>query len=100
MPYVNLPPGNSGLQMEYGQHYKASRPGGRVEVSDEHARAIDRMPGNGTAGLLTARFREFGASGKPGRVCTGCGRAYYPFTLRCPRAACGAPTEPESAPEG
>ena len=95
MPYVNLPPGNRGLQMEDGTHYRASREGGRLEVSSEHARAIDAMDGNGTAGLLTASFREYGTSGKPGRRCTGCGRVYYAFTMTCPREACGAATEPE-----
>ena len=92
---MNLPPGNRGLQMEDGTHYRASREGGRLEVTSEHARAIDAMDGNGTAGLLTASFREYGTSGKPGRRCTGCGRVYYAFTMTCPREACGAATEPE-----
>lgn len=92
MPYVNLPPGNRGLQMEDGTHYRASREGGRLEVTSEHARAIDAMDGNGTAGLLTASFREYGGtSGTPGRLC--CGRRWYAWSLTCPK--CGAPTEPE-----
>jgi hypothetical protein len=95
LPYVNLPPGNSGLRMEDGTPYKAARPGGRVEVSDEHAHAIDRIPGNGVAGLLTATFREFGTKGKPGRVCTRCGRVSYAWSMICPRSSCNAPTEPE-----
>ena len=82
MPYVNLAPGNSGLQMEDGTHYKASRPGGRVEVSDEHARAIDRMGGNGDAGLLHASFREYGAGGN-GRWCKTCqpARLWNPWSF-------------------
>jgi hypothetical protein len=81
--------------MEDGTRYAASREGGKVTVSDEHAAAIDRMDGNGTAGLVTASFREYAGDGRPGRVCTGCGRRYYPWTTTCPRGACGAPAEPE-----
>jgi hypothetical protein len=95
MPYVNCPPGMAGLRMEDGKHYRAGREGGRMFVEDRHVPFIDAMPGNGTAGLVTARFREYGGKGKPGRRCTGCGRVYYPWTLTCPRAACGAATEPE-----
>ena len=92
---VNLPPGCRSLRMEDGTRYVAAREGGSVTVADGHAAAIDRMDGNGTAGLLTASFREYGTSGKPGRRCTGCGRVYYAFTMTCPREACGAATEPE-----
>ena len=91
---VNLPPGCRSLRMEDGQRYVAPREGGKVTVSDEHAAAINRMPGNGTAGLVSAGA-FYAPVGKPGRVCTGCGRVYYAFTLQCPREACGAATEPE-----
>jgi hypothetical protein len=97
VPYVNCPPGLRGVQMEDGTHYPADRAGGRMFVEDHHVKYIDAMDGNGTAGLVTAGFREFGTSGKPGRRCTGCGRVYYAFTLTCPRAVCGAATEPEQA---
>jgi hypothetical protein len=95
MPKVQLPPGNSGLQMEDGTHYKAGRPGGYVNVSDDHARAIDRMSGNGTAGLITAGFRVFGSSPRAGRWCTSCqpARLWNAWNDSCPR--CGAATEPE-----
>lgn len=94
---VNLPPGCRSLQLEDGTRYVAPRTGGAVTVSDDHAAAIDRIPGNGTAGLVTGQFREFGTSGKPGRVC--CGRRWYAWSLTCPR--CGGPTdlEPSAAPE-
>ena len=94
MPYVNLPPGNRGLRMEDGTHYRASREGGRVEVSSEHAAAIDRIGGTGTAGLLTASFREFGG-GKNGRWCFSCepARLWNAWNAVCPR--CGAATQPE-----
>lgn len=96
MPVVNLPPGCRSLRMEDGTRYVAPRSGGTVTVSDSHAAAIDRIPGNGTAGLVSAGFREFGTR-KGGRQCTGCGRIYYAWTTVCPRAACGAATEPENA---
>jgi hypothetical protein len=95
MPYVNLPPGCRSLQMEDGRRYVAARTGGRVEVSSEHAAAIDRMSGNGTAGLLTAQFREFSDSRRRGRVCTRCGFRAYAWSMTCPRSSCGAATEPE-----
>lgn len=95
MPYVNLPPGNRSLQMEDGTRYVAGRSGGRVEVSEDHARAIDRLSGNGTAGLLTAQWREYGGSSRPGRVCTSCGFIAYAWATTCPRTGCGAPTQPE-----
>ena len=71
------------------------RPGGRVEVSDERARMIDAMSGNGTAGLLTASFREFGGGRKAGRWCTNCepARSSNAWNDFCPR--CNGATEPE-----
>lgn len=94
---VNLPPGCRSLQLEDGTRYVAPRTGGAVTVSDDHAAAIDRIPGNGTAGLVTGQFREFGTSGKPGRVCTRCGRVSYAWAMTCPRPSCNAPTEPEES---
>ena len=67
MPYVNLPPGCRSLQMEDGKRYVAGRSGGRVEVSAEHAAAIDRLSGNGDAGLVgRAAFHEYGSVRKSG----------------------------------
>jgi hypothetical protein len=87
----------AGMRMEDGKHYRANREGGKILVDDHHVDAINRMDGNGTAGLLNAAFREYGTSGKPGRRCTGCGRIYYAWTMTCPRPSCGAATEPEAA---
>ncbi len=96
MPYVNLPPGCRSLQMEDGKRYVAGRSGGRVEVSAEHATAIDRLSGNGDAGLVgRAAFHEYGSVRKSGRVCTRCGFIAYPWSAVCPRSGCGAATEPE-----
>lgn len=95
MPYMNLPPGNKSVRMSDGSApYVADRAGGRVFVEDRHVRDINAVGGNGTAGLLHAGFREFGTR-KAGRQCTGCGRIYYAWTTVCPRASCGAATEPE-----
>jgi hypothetical protein len=95
---VNLPPGNSQVRMYDGTVYKAGRPGGRITVDNaEHAKAIDAMGGNGTAGLLNASGAVYGAVRKPGRICTRCGFHAYPWSLECPRPGCGAPTEPEPA---
>ena len=98
MPKVQLPPGNRSVQMQDGTRYVAAREGGHVDVSDAHARAIDQVSGNGTAGLLTAGFRSFSRGSAPGRVCTRCGFHAYAWSLTCPRSGCGAPTEPEVIP--
>lgn len=99
MPYVNCPPGMRGLHMEDGTRYRADREGGRMLVDDRHVAAIDRMGGNGTAGLVTARFREFGGSKTPGRWCVACqpARLWNAWNLTCPRPGCGAETVPEGA---
>lgn len=95
MPYVQLPPGNSSLRFEDGSRVQAARPGGRVEVSDAQARAIDSMSGNGTAGLVHGNPGEFFRARGKGRVCTRCSptRRYFAFTEHC--HSCGAATEPE-----
>ena len=52
---TELPPGCSSLRMEDGTRYKARKPGGFVNVSEGHADAINRLSGNGDAGLVTAK---------------------------------------------
>lgn len=91
MPYVNAPPGNVRLAFADGGA-PARRENGRFFVSDERAKMINSMSGNGEGGLLNASSREYGArGGKPGRTC--CGRLYYAFTVTCPQ--CGRETSPE-----
>jgi hypothetical protein len=94
VPYVNLPDGCRSLQMQDGTRYVASRAGGKVTVADSHAAAIDRIPGNGTAGLVHASFREYGAGGN-GRWCRNCqpARLWNPWNELCPK--CGEATQPE-----
>jgi hypothetical protein len=89
---VNLPPGCRSLKLEDGTRYVAPREGGRVTVTDDHARAIDRMPGNGTAGLVTG-MAGFALGTKKGRWCAPCHRVWNAWSELCPR--CGLPTEPE-----
>lgn len=98
MPKVNLPPGCAQLKFADGdpRPVRATRPGGSVVVSDERARMIDSMTGNGEGGLVHAAFREYGDSTRsPGRVCTRCGFKAYAWSLTCPRSSCGAGTVPE-----
>lgn len=89
---VNLAPGCSGFQMEDGSHYKAGRPGGHVDVEDHHAPYINRLAGNGDAGLLSAKGRHFLGT-KKGRWCATCRFLAQGWSTVCPR--CGRPTVPE-----
>jgi hypothetical protein len=98
MPYVNAPPGLRQLKMYDGTVIPVDRATGRMDVSNpDHARAIDSMTGNGTAGLLTAGFRVFGSSPRAGRWCKSCkpARLWNAWNLECPR--CGAATEQEQS---
>lgn len=96
MPVVYAPPGMRQVRTYDGKVYKADRATGRMNVDNEdHARAINAMGGNGTAGLLNASGAVYGAVRKPGRVCTRCGFHAYPWSKSCPRSSCGAETVPE-----
>jgi hypothetical protein len=88
---VQLPPGCEGFTGG-SERYRA-RPGGVVTVSDEDARKLDAMPGNGTAGLVTARSRVFAGTRKS-RWCFACtpARVWNAWTTRCHR--CGGATQP------
>ena len=92
MVQVNLPPGCKSLAMEDGTRYTASRGGGTVNVTHSHAVAINKMPGNGDAGLVTAHFRAFGGT-KAGRTCPCSLTVWNSWTKICPR--CGEATTPE-----
>ncbi len=89
---AELPPGCSSLHMEDGTTYNAGRPGGHVDVAEHHARAINRMGGNGTAGLVSAKGWHYLGT-KKGRWCAACRRVWNAWSADCPR--CGAATEPE-----
>ncbi len=91
MVQVNLPPGCRSLAFEDGTRYVAPRSGGRIDVTHDHAAAIDKISGNGDAGLVTGKYRQFGAVTKAGRWCRQCNRLWYPWKTTC----CGQATEPE-----
>ena len=91
---TELPPGCSSLRMEDGTRYKARKAGGFVNVSEGHAEAINRLSGNGDAGLVTAKGRHFLGT-KAGRWCAPCRFLAQAWSVRCPR--CDGPTEPEDA---
>lgn len=92
MPKVQLPPGCRSLSFPDGTRVTATREGGYVNVSDRHARDIDRVSGNGDAGLLTGGFRSYGGT-KQGRICPCSPTRWNAWTKACPR--CGGPTQPE-----
>jgi hypothetical protein len=81
---VNLPPGCKSLNFEDGTRYVASRAGGQVTVSDSHGAAINRMGGNGTAGLVNGNPGLF-VNAKRGRECPSCHRRWHVWTTACPK---------------
>lgn len=93
MPYVNAPPGNKQLSFADGGPV-ARRENGRFFVSEERAKMINSMRGNGDGGLLNASGAEYGAGGEGGRICRCSATLYYDWTKTCPR--CGEDTEPRS----
>ena len=80
---VNLPPGNSGFNMQDGTEYKG-RPGGHVTVSDEHAAAIRRQVG-GDAGLVGHGSSRLFLATKDGRWCPECHFLANSWSKTCPR---------------
>lgn len=89
---TELPPGCSSLRMEDGTRYKARKAGGFVNVSEGHADAINRLSGNGDAGLVTAKGHHFLGT-KAGRWCEPCRFLAQGWSTECPR--CGGATVPE-----
>lgn len=72
--------------------YNAER--GRVTIDNpEHAKAINRMAGNGTAGLLNASFAVYSPPKGKGRWCVPCRRLWFAWTTECPK--CGKATVAE-----
>lgn len=85
---VNLPPGCDGLNMQDGTRYTRNRRGS-IEVSENHAAAVERQIG-GEGGLAyAAGFRGFLGT-RRGRWCTACTRLWNAWSHECPR--CGEPT--------
>jgi hypothetical protein len=87
---VQLPPGCYGLDTADGSKY-TGRPGGHVEVSDEHAAALSRSQ-LGQTGLLSAGT-AYALATKGGRRCPGCRFLGQVWSITCPH--CGTATEIE-----
>lgn len=80
---VQLPPGCSGLQFTDGTNY-TGKPGGHVNVAEEHAPFVRRQVG-GDAGLVGhGSFRTFAAT-KAGRYCPACHFLANSWSAECPR---------------
>jgi len=87
---VNLPPGCSGFDCKDGTKYTAAKPGGTIEVSSRHAKAINSGQ-FGDTGLVRADGAvSFGT--KKGRECSACARVWNVWSKQCPR--CGGDTAP------
>lgn len=78
--------------MEDGTLYRATKPGGKIIVSDDHARDINKLRGNGEGGLINALFHEYGAGAVGGRVCPCSRTIWHDWTKVCPK--CGQETKP------
>jgi hypothetical protein len=92
MPTINLPPGNRRLTFADGSEPVTANRKGHAVVTDEQAKMINSMRGNGEGGLINARTGEFGPGATGGRTCACSPTRYYEWTKACPR--CGAETVP------
>jgi hypothetical protein len=95
MPQVQMPPGCESLKFSDGKQYYG-RPGGHVNVADEHARQIARS-GNGRLGIVSGT-QALVLGTKRGNWCLDCGRLWQAWSTRCPR--CGAQTVPQAGSAG
>lgn len=83
MAKVNLPPGCYGFDCKDGTKYTASRPGGTVEVSDRHAKAINAGQ-YGAQDFISAKgSQSFGT--RSGQLCESCGRLWNAWNKTCPK---------------
>lgn len=87
---VTLPPGCTGLDMQDGTRYTATKAShGTIQVADAHAAAINRGY-YGSAGIMHAGQRlSFGT--RRGQLCVPCNRLWNAWNTSCPR--CGAATQ-------
>lgn len=87
MAKVQLPPGCYGFDCKDGTKY-TGKPGGTVEVSDRHAKAINRGQ-YGAQDFISAKGQvSFGT--KKGQECPSCGRLWNAWNKTCPK--CGVDT--------
>lgn len=83
MTELRVPPGSTGLQMEDGSRYDASR-SGRVTVDrPDHVRAI--MRASDKSGGPIAEAVHGGAVGGPSRECPVCRFIGYLWQPGCPK---------------
>lgn len=87
-----MPPGCFGLDLADGTKYTGN-PGTTLNVSDDHARAINKS-WYGSAGVMRGD-EQYAVGTKAARVCLGCrpSRRWNLWTTTCPR--CGAETSTE-----
>jgi hypothetical protein len=85
LPKITLPDGCMGVEFADGTKYDGR--GSAVEVSDAHARAVDKSWYRG-AGVMRGG-QQFSLGTKAGRPCAACRRTWQAWTDTCNR--CGAP---------
>ena len=87
MTKVQLPPGCYGFDCKDGTKY-TGKPGGTIDVSDQHAKAINQGQ-FGETGLVSAKGAlSFGT--RKGRLCETCNRLWNAWNHTCNK--CGADT--------
>jgi len=91
MTTVRLPDGCTGLDMQDGAKYTASKQGGTVDMEPRHARAVQRG-WYGQSGTMRGG-PQFSFATKGGRTCPACGRRWHAWTECC--HSCGTATAPE-----
>ena len=80
---VQLPPGCSGFDCKDGTKYTANKPGGKVEVEDRHASAINSGQ-YGDTGFISAKGSlSFGT--REGKQCPQCSRVWNVWNSVCPK---------------
>jgi hypothetical protein len=83
MPELRVPPGCTGLQMEDGSRYDASRSGRLTVDRPEHVKAI--MKASEASGGPIARAIHGAPSGTSSRYCPECTFIGYGWQRDCPK---------------
>ncbi len=102
MPELRVPPGCTGLQMEDGSRYDASRSGRLVVDRPEHVKAI--MKASAASGGPISRAVHGAPTGTPSRHCPVCTFIGYGWQQECPKGhgpmRAGRPPRTSPAPAG
>jgi hypothetical protein len=91
MTKVTLPDGCSGL--EFADGTKVNGRAGTAEVSDDHARQIDKSWYRSAGVMRSGQQFSFGT--RVGARCAPCNRTWNAWSVYCPR--CGAATTRSSS---